>query len=72
MVKLNSDLLLETMRENNDNIRTLSNKLNISRQTLSLKIDGISDFKLNEIIMIIKTYALSEMQVREIFFNECG
>lgn len=55
----------------------LARKLNMSRQTLSLKIDGISEFKPSEIHMISKKYNLSVNDVYEIFFkgfdsNECA
>lgn len=69
---MNGELLLELMRENNDNIKSLSYKLNITRQTLSLKIDGINDFKLSEINNIVKLYNLNSNQIMEIFLNECA
>ena len=67
---MNSELLKAIMVLNKDNIKSLAEYLNMSRQTLSLKIDGISDFKLNEIVQICKRYYLSEQQLLTIFFNE--
>lgn len=52
-----------------DNITTLSLKLGISRQTLSLKIDGLTDFKLSEVKEICKMYELTESEMLQIFFN---
>lgn len=67
---MNSNLLKSIMVLNSDNITTLATKLNVSRQTLSLKIDGISDFKQSEICAIVKMYGLTKDEVLEIFFKE--
>lgn len=74
---MNSNLLKSVMVLNGDNIKTLSQKLNVSRQTLSLKIDGYSDFKLSEVKKICVLYELTENQMLQIFFgglkpNECA
>jgi len=66
---MNSKLLKSVMLLNDDNITTLSLKLGISRQTLSLKIDGLSDFKLSEVKEICKMYELTESEMLQIFFN---
>ena len=74
---MNSNLLKSVMVLHEDNIKTLSEKLNVSRQTLSLKIDGISDFKLSEVRKICLIYELTEKEMLQIFFggvinNECA
>lgn len=74
---MNSQLLKSVMVLNGDNISKLADKLNVSRQTLSLKIDGYSDFKLKEVKTICMLYRLSHCQMLEIFFagdlnNECA
>lgn len=68
---MNSKLLKSVMVLNDDNITTLSKKLGVSRQTLSLKIDGINEFKPSEICVIGKLYNLSVYEVYEIFFKGC-
>ena len=74
---MNSKLLKSVMVLNDDNITTLAKKLGVSRQTLSLKIDGYSEFKPSEIYNISQVYNLSVYDVYEIFFkgfdcNECA
>jgi len=67
---MNSKLLKSVMVLNDDNVTTLAQKLGLTRQTLSLKIDGYSDFKQSEISMISKIYNLSRNEMFEIFFKE--
>lgn len=74
---MNTKLFKSIMVLNGDNIKSLASKMNISRQTLSLKIDGISEFKPSEIFTISQNYNLSINDVYEIFFkgfdsNECA
>ena len=66
---MNAKLLKSIMVLNDDNLLTLSTYLGLSRQTLSLKIDGISDFKLNEVRMIRDKYKLTDSETIEIFFG---
>ena len=54
---------------NGDNIKSLASKMELSRQTLSLKIDGINDFKLSEVKEICGLYELTEKEMLQIFFN---
>ena len=67
---MNSKLLKSVMVLNDDNVTTLAQKLGITRQTLSLKIDGINEFKPSEICVISQLYKLSVYDVYEIFFKE--
>lgn len=73
---MNSNLLKSKMVLHGDNITTLADKLDVSRQTLSLKIDGISDFKLSEVKKIRLMYHLTDEEMLEVFFggftNECA
>lgn len=74
---MNTNLLKSIMVLNGDNIKTLALKLNLSRQTLSLKIDGINDFKLSEVKKICALYELTEKEMLNVFFggineNECA
>ena len=66
---MNTNLLKSIMVLNGDNIKTLASKLEMSRQTLSLKIDGINDFKLSEVKKICKMYELTEKEMLQVFFN---
>lgn len=68
---MNSKLLKSVMVLNDDNVTTLAQKLGITRQTLSLKIEGYNDFKLSEICTIKNLYNLSRDEIFEIFFKEC-
>ena len=67
--QMNTRLLKSIMVLNDDNLMTLATHLGLSRQTLSLKVDGISDFKLNEVRMIRDKYKLSDSETIEIFFG---
>lgn len=69
---MNSQLFKSIMVLNSDNITTLAAKLNVSRQTLSLKIDGISEFKLSEVKKICEMYGLSNCEMLQIFFGGCS
>lgn len=73
---MNSNLFKSIMVLHGDNIKTLARKLKVSRQTLSLKIDGISDFKLSEVKKICALYELTEKEMLKVFFgglnNECA
>lgn len=68
---MNSKLFKSVMVLNDDNVTTLAQKLGVTRQTLSLKIDGYNDFKLSEICTIKSLYNLSRDELFEIFFKEC-
>ena len=52
-----------------DNIETLAEYLGITRQTLSSKIEGTSEFKRDEIDKIITRYKLTPEETHEIFFS---
>ena len=67
--QMNTKLLKSIMVLNDDNLMTLATYLGVSRQTLSLKVDGISDFRLNEVRMIRDKYKLSDSETIEIFFG---
>lgn len=66
---MNTNLLKSIMVLKGDNITMLAGKLGMSRQTLSLKIDGLSDFKLSEVKKICVLYELSHCEMLNVFFN---
>lgn len=53
----------------NDTNETLAEALNISRQTMSAKINGKVDFKQSEIKIIVERYKLTPEETEQIFFN---
>lgn len=52
-----------------DTQRTVADALNVSDQTISDKINGLSDFKQSEIKTLIDRWELTPDQVDEIFFG---
>ena len=54
---------------NDENLTHLANGIGMCRQTLSLKIDGISDFKLSEIKKICDRYQLTNDEIINVFFG---
>lgn len=68
---MNTKLFKSLMVLNDDNVTSLAQKLNLTRQTLALKIDGYSDFKQSEICTICKIYKLSRDDIFDVFFKEC-
>ena len=52
-----------------DTFESLSEYLGISRQTLSMKINGKTEFKRDEIDKIIIRYKLTPEETHEIFFS---
>ena len=53
----------------NDTNESLAEALNISRQTLSAKINGKVDFWQSEIKQIVERYTLTSEETEQIFFN---
>lgn len=52
-----------------DNLDTLANALNISRQSLSKKINNKIDFWQSEINIISKRYQLTPEELERMFFS---
>ncbi|BBM51578.1 hypothetical protein JMUB3935_0545 [Leptotrichia trevisanii] len=52
-----------------DNSKTLAKKLNITPSALSRKINGSSNFTIEEMKFIRKEYGLSDVEFLDIFFN---
>lgn len=53
-----------------DSLDALAEYLNISRQALVMKIEEKSQFKINEIKLIVKRYKLTPDEIYEIFLCE--
>lgn len=52
-----------------DSLEELAACLEITRQTLSSKIEGTSEFKRDEINLIIERYKLTPEETHEMFFS---
>lgn len=63
-------LFMYYLNKNNYSVKTLSEKLPMSRQALYDKISGRTDFKTSEIKTIKALLALSAEEVDNIFFND--
>ena len=66
---VNSKLLKSKMILHDDTVETLAEALDISRQTLSSKINNKTDFWQSEIKFFVKRYELTPEEMNEIFFN---
>lgn len=67
---MNSQLLKAQMVRVKDTLAELSAVLGCTPGTLSLKINGKSEFTQNEIALISRHYQLSAEEIKEMFFND--
>lgn len=67
MFKVN--VFYSKMALNEDSIDALADALKIARQTLSNKIEGRSEFKRDEIDVIVDRYHLTPEETHEMFFS---
>ena len=68
VIKVNKQLLRSKMALFGDTVATLSSKIGTSTASLSLKINGKSDFRQSEIDKIKNIYYLSAEEIVNIFF----
>ena len=66
---MNANLLKAKMKEFGDTQVVLAAALGISRSRLTAKINGIADFRQNEILFIKYRYALTAADINLIFFT---
>ena len=66
---MKKNLLKSKMSLYEDNNKTLAKKLNITPYALSRKINGSSNFTIEEMKFIRKEYGLSDVEFLDIFFN---
>ena len=64
----NSKLLRDVIRKKGTTITALAPKVNLTREGLTKKIDGTTEFKVSEIIAITKELKLN-FKERESIFN---
>lgn len=65
---LNKRLLKSIMVANGDSAKDVADYLNISYASLSLRMNGHTQFGINDITALIKRYGLTPEQVYDIFF----
>ncbi len=66
---IDTKLLRSKMVLFDDTNESLAEVLNVSKQTLSAKINGKVDFWQSEIKMIVERYNLTSEETEKIFFN---
>ena len=67
---MNNDLLKEVIKDSGVKVTALADKIGISRQSLSLKLNGDRSFDQAEIMSLKTNLHLSDEQFMEIFFND--
>lgn len=66
---MNTTRMKAVMVLNNDNQEKLAEALKLPVSGVNARINGKIDFRLSEMMKIIKRYGLSETQIAEIFFD---
>ena len=66
---MRKNLLKSKMSLHEDNNKTLAHKLKITPSAFSRKINGSSNFTIEEMKFIRKEYGLSDVEFLDIFFN---
>ena len=67
---MNATLLRMHMVANNDTQTELSRDMGIAQSALSMRINGKTEFRQNEINLIKKRYNLSDKETIDIFFAD--
>ena len=67
---MNNGLLKEVIRESGVKVSVLADKVGISRQSLSMKLNGERRFDQGEIMALKTSLHLSDEQFMQIFFND--
>ena len=66
---MNKSKLKSYISLNNDTVKELSKALGITRYSYYKKLNGVTDWKLNEIKVIKSRYYLDMDKIEEIFFE---
>lgn len=66
---MNNDLLKEVIKDRGIKITSLADKIGITRQSLSQKLNGEREFAQGEILAIKNNLRLSDEEFMLIFFN---
>lgn len=69
---MNKNIFRSVMVYNNDTQKDVAQALGVTEQTVSDKINGVSDFKQSEIKILIDRWNLDLKKVDEIFFAKEG
>lgn len=67
---MNNDLLKEVIKERGVKMSSLADKIGISRQSLSMKVNGERSFDQGEIMSLKINLHLTDDQFMNIFFND--
>ena len=66
---MNNELLREVIKDSGVKVTALADKIGISRQSLTMKINGERSFDQGEIMAIKTNLHLTDEQFMQIFFN---
>ena len=67
---MNNELLKEVIEDSGIKMTVLADKVGISRQSLSMKLNGERSFNQGEIMALKNNLHLTDDQFMSIFFNE--
>lgn len=67
---MNNELLREVIKDSGVKVTALADKIGISRQSLTMKINGERSFDQGEIMAIKTNLHLTDEQLMQIFFND--
>jgi plasmid maintenance system antidote protein VapI len=67
---MNNELLREVIKDSGVKVTALADKIGISRQSLTMKINGERSFDQGEIMAIKTNLHLTDEQFMQIFFND--
>lgn len=67
---VNANLLKSKIVLHGENLAILADHLGITRQTLTSKMSGVTDFTQSEIKQIILRYNLTPEETNDVFFGE--
>ena len=67
---MNNELLREVIKDSGVKVTALADKIGISRQSLTMKLNGERSFDQGEIMAIKTNLHLTDEQFMQIFFND--
>ena len=67
---MNNELLREVIKDSGVKVTALADKIGISRQSLTMKLNGERSFDQGEIMAIKTNLHLTDEQFIQIFFND--
>ena len=67
---MNNELLREVIKDSGVKVTALADKIGISRQSLTMKLNGERSFDQGEIMAIKTNLHLTDEQFMQLFFND--